>query len=227
MQAPHLHHQNGQTLWLSPERGIFWEEEKALIVSDLHFGKTGHFRKAGIAVPQNVYKEDLQRLVEMLQFFQPTSLIVVGDMFHSSENLELELFLKWRDNFSHLNIQLVKGNHDILHDQWYSNAGLHTYAETYQRAPFSFTHDITQVVNQPAGLTEEFASAYYTFSGHIHPGIMIYGGGRQSLRFPCFYFGGEYAVLPAFSRFTGTYLIEPKELESVFAIVEKKIVQLQ
>ena len=30
---------------------MFWEEEKALIVSDLHFGKTGHFRKSGIAVP--------------------------------------------------------------------------------------------------------------------------------------------------------------------------------
>jgi metallophosphoesterase superfamily enzyme len=55
-----------------------------LIVSDLHFGKTGHFRKSGIAVPQSVYKKDLQRLFHQVQYFQPRKLIVVGDLFHSS-----------------------------------------------------------------------------------------------------------------------------------------------
>jgi len=62
-----------------------------LIISDLHFGKTGHFRKSGIAVPQGVYKEDLQRLVSQIQYFQPSQLIIVGDFFHSQLNKELEL----------------------------------------------------------------------------------------------------------------------------------------
>ena len=57
-------------LWLSPGRSIFWEEKKSLIISDLHFGKTGHFRKSGIAIPQAVYKQDLQRLFEQIQYFQ-------------------------------------------------------------------------------------------------------------------------------------------------------------
>ena len=77
-----------QTLWLSPERCIYWEEQKALIVSDLHFGKTGHFRKSGIPVPQNIYKEDLQRLVSQIQHFNASHLIVVGDLFHSVANKE-------------------------------------------------------------------------------------------------------------------------------------------
>lgn len=72
-----------QHFWLSPNRYIFWEEEKALIVSDLHFGKTGHFRKSGIAVPQNIFKEDLQRLMDGISFFKPGQIIAVGDLFHS------------------------------------------------------------------------------------------------------------------------------------------------
>jgi metallophosphoesterase superfamily enzyme len=114
MQAPVQHLLFGQTFWLSAQRCLFWEEQKALIVSDLHLGKTGHFRKAGIAVPQSVYKEDLQRLLDLLHHFNPDRLIVVGDLFHSVANKELELFQRWRLDFSGLKITLVKGNHDIL-----------------------------------------------------------------------------------------------------------------
>ena len=92
MKPPIAHKISGQTFWLHAQRAIFWEEQKALILSDLHFGKTGHFRKAGIPVPQQVYKEDLQRLVELIQYFNPTQIIAVGDLFHSHANLELELF---------------------------------------------------------------------------------------------------------------------------------------
>ena len=59
-----------QQLWLSEQKCIFWETHKALIVSDIHFGKTGHFRKSGIAIPQAVFKEDLQRVVDCNSFFK-------------------------------------------------------------------------------------------------------------------------------------------------------------
>ena len=124
MQAPVLHKLYDQHLWLSGQRSIFWEEQKALIVSDLHFGKTGHFRKSGIAVPQSIYKEDLQRLVTLINNFNPAQLIVVGDFFHSHENTELDWFKKWRNDFPSLKIILVKGNHDILKQRWYKEAGI-------------------------------------------------------------------------------------------------------
>jgi Predicted ICC-like phosphoesterases len=81
MQAPLLHRIRNQNMWLSGERCIFWENENALIVSDLHFGKSGHFRKSGIPIPQTVFKEDLQRLVNLLQYFKPTKLIVWETFF--------------------------------------------------------------------------------------------------------------------------------------------------
>ena len=97
---------NNNNFLLSASRCIFWEEEKALILSDLHLGKSGHFRKHGIAIPQSVFKEDMQRFAAQIQFFKPTSLIIVGDLFHSRENKEMDFFLKWRHDFPQL---VIKG----------------------------------------------------------------------------------------------------------------------
>jgi uncharacterized protein len=213
MQACVPYTLKNQHLWLSTSRSIFWEEQKSLIVSDLHFGKTGHFRKSGVAIPQAVYKEDLQRLLEQIQYFGPARLVIVGDLFHSEANKELDLFRKWRENFPALDIQLVKGNHDILQEEWYALAGISLHRENLLIDAFHFIHDIA--------LSDSSTSktANYFFSGHIHPGIRISGAGKQSLCFPCFYFGREYAVLPAFSQFTGVALIDPGQGEHVFAIL--------
>jgi metallophosphoesterase superfamily enzyme len=40
-------------------------------------------------------------------------------------------------------------------------------------------------------------------SGHVHPGARLYGAGRERVRVPCYWFGRQYAVLPAFGEFTG------------------------
>jgi DNA ligase-associated metallophosphoesterase len=218
MQAPVSYKLFHQQLWLSAHRCVFWEEAKTLIVSDLHFGKTGHFRKSGIAVPQAVYKEDLQRLVHLLQYFQPKQLVVVGDLFHSHENKELELFRKWRHDFPALHIHLVKGNHDILHNNWYKQCDIHVTEDELQLDCFRFRHDLDgPLVN----------ARHYFFSGHIHPGVRIKGPAKQSLSFPCFYFASNFCVLPAFSRFTGLAMVRPADHENVFAIVNNQIVQLQ
>lgn len=208
---------NDQHLLLHPERAIFWEEQQSLIMSDLHFGKTGHFRKSGIPVPQSIYKEDLQRLVSLIQFFNPNELIIVGDLFHSHENKELDLFKKWRDDLSHISMQLVKGNHDILPEKWYRDAGINVNTGVMKNGNFSFTHD-------PAENTEELTG--FMFTGHIHPGVSVRGMGKQTLHFPCFYFTETYCILPAFSRFTGTASIRPAKEDKVFAIVQNSIMQI-
>ncbi len=217
MQPPLPYRFSNQSFWLSPDRCIYWENENALILSDLHFGKTGHFRKSGIAVPQNVYKEDLQRLLHQVQFFKPKQVIAVGDLFHSEANKEHELFRKWRNDINGTVFHLVKGNHDILNEAAYADLDIILHTNKLQIGHMVFVHDYV-----PAAISSE-----YFISGHIHPGIRISGAGKQSLRFPCFYFTQTAAVLPAFSRFTGLASIEPKRNENVFAIVENKIVQIQ
>lgn len=219
MTAPILHQLLDQHFWLSPERVLFWEQEKTLIVSDLHFGKTGHFRKSGIAVPQSVYKEDLQRLFAQISFFKAEQLLIVGDLFHSIANKEMDFFLKWRKDISQLPFLLIKGNHDILPSNWYQEASIEVKNE-YQIHQFSFIHDPTESLTS----SEEGS---FIFSGHLHPGIIVRGLGKQSLRFPCFYFTEKQAILPAFSHFSGLASIEPKKKDEVYAIVNQSILQIQ
>jgi DNA ligase-associated metallophosphoesterase len=204
-------------LILSAERALFWENESTLIVADLHVGKTGHFRKEGIGVPQQIFKDDLHRLLSQILFFKAERLIIVGDLTHSAENKEMDLFRRWRKDFASLYVHLVKGNHDILADKWYSEAEISVNAGQYLEKNFLFVHDILE-----RGL--KTTKGQYIFSGHLHPGISIRGRGRQALHFPCFYFAKNHCVLPAFSRFTGTYQVDPKEDEKAFAIIEKEIV---
>ncbi|MEO6453813.1 MAG: ligase-associated DNA damage response endonuclease PdeM [Ginsengibacter sp.] len=220
MLAPYKFLLNHQTLWLSPERCILWEDQKALILSDLHFGKSGHFRKSGIAVPQNVFKEDLQRLFSLIQYFNPLQLLIVGDFFHSNTNKEIDMFLKWRNDQANLKIHLIMGNHDILAKKFYLESDIEITHETLSIENFCFTHDIEKSCNLDS-------KGIFTFSGHVHPGIRISGAGKQQLYFPCFYFTKSYAILPAFSHFTGLSKVKPKQTDNVFVIAEKRIVKLQ
>lgn len=215
MQAPLPHKIGDQTFWLSAQRCAFWEEHRALILSDLHFGKTGHFRKAGIAVPQTVFKEDLQRLVSLIHFFKPQQIIAVGDLFHSAANLELDLFKRWRADFPDLQFHLVKGNHDVLKKSWYQAAGLTLWEEQLQIGNICFNHEKCTT-----------AAGAFSFCGHLHPGITLHGLGKQTLRFPCFYFAQHHCILPAFSRFTGTAAVAKKEAVSIYAIVDAALIKV-
>ena len=203
-----------QQLWLLPEKALYWEDKKALVLSDLHLGKSGHFRKSGIAIPPAIYRKDMQQLVSLIQHYRPAQLIIVGDLFHSEENKELDLFLKWRSDFPGLSIKLILGNHDILGNNWYQKADVEVIAGApLILGPFAFLHDYNDITQYPA-------MAYkYCITGHIHPGILIKGTGKQGLRFPCFYFGEQYAVLPAFGQFTGLALIKPGKKDQVFPII--------
>jgi DNA ligase-associated metallophosphoesterase len=202
---------------LSPDRTLFWEKQKTLIIADLHIGKTGHFRKAGIPVPQKVYQEDLQRLFSQILFFKAEQLIIAGDLSHSKNNKELELFKKWRNDLQLLHVTLVNGNHDILEESWYKELNIFRTCKL-TIGNFSFYHD-------PAAI--EPSTQHYSFAGHLHPAITLRGKGRQALQFPCFYFGHRHAILPAFSRFSGFAQVQPLPGENVFAIVEKSILQVQ
>jgi uncharacterized protein len=67
----------------------------------------------------------------------------------------------------------------------------------------------------------------FTFCGHLHPGVVINGMGKQSLRFPCFYFSPRHCILPAFSRFTGMANITANKSDTLFAIVEDALIKVQ
>jgi metallophosphoesterase superfamily enzyme len=67
--------------------------------------------------------------------------------------------------------------------------------------------------------------AAYVLSGHIHPAVRISGVGRQKEYLPCFYFGKDYAVLPAFGSFTGQAAIYPEPGDRIFVLGGGEIVE--
>ena len=204
------------TFELLPDRAMHWLDENTLIVSDLHLGKSGHFRKSGIAAPNKINQTNIRRLESVVKRTQPERLLILGDLFHSDVNREWFQFEDWRGNHTQLDILLVAGNHDTLHSSFYEEANLDVIHE-HKEDGFRFIHDLPHETKQ---------GSEYIFSGHIHPGVVIKGKGRQSLRLPCFYQKRQQFILPAFGEFTGLFVLPEKEAEFIYPIAENKIFQL-
>ena len=203
----------GESLILSKDRAIYWAEKEMLIISDLHIGKAAHFRRAGIQVPGTVNSRDLERLDILIGLYNPQVLLITGDMFHDGLNTEVGIFGSWRSGYPDLKIVLIKGNHDRLKGVVYEALSIEVEQKELICGPFRFVHD------KPAVFDE-----YYNITGHIHPGVTIYGKARQRLKLPCFYFGKTCAILPAFSLFTGLSKIKSEEGDLFYAITPEKVV---
>lgn len=205
-----------QTLRLHPYKAIFWQEEKTLLVADVHLGKAQHFRRRGIPVPQGVSDANWDRLISLLLDFQPRRLIFLGDLFHSEYNQEWEELKQLIQQFEHISFELVLGNHDILHESQYTSANLKVHPEPYELAPFLLSHHPMEAI--PAEC--------YNLAGHIHPCVYLSGQGRQRTRLACFYFGEEQGILPAFGTFTGMGTIRVKEGEKVYVIADDAVLEV-
>jgi DNA ligase-associated metallophosphoesterase len=189
-----------------PERAIWWEAERTLIVSDLHLGKAAHFRRHGIAVPNAVNADTLNRLESLVAQWNPKSLLVLGDLFHSEENAEWGEFRAWmmriRTEYDLQTIHLVEGNHDILPESAFQGLDIQR-STTWNREPFVFAHDPKHLVHLPAGAIG--------VAGHLHPAVSMKGKGKQSLKLPCWWFDAKRQILtvPTFGTFTGSVAVKP------------------
>ena len=182
---------HNENLVLTNQRVIFWKREDALILSDLHIGKTAHFRKHGIPMPDGILQHDLERLNALILHYEVKKLLIVGDLFHAEANIDMTTFNTWLKTFQTLEIILIKGNHDRLSKQLMIDFNIKIETELHV-SPFTFVH---QHLKEHKGLM--------TISGHTHPGVMIKGRGKQRMKLPCYQVNSNQIILPAFSLFTG------------------------
>jgi DNA ligase-associated metallophosphoesterase len=207
-----------QDLILLPQKAIYWQQEKALIAADVHLGKVGHFRKAGIAVPRDMEQNDLAVLSDLIDEYKPEKILFLGDLFHSDMNADWDWFALWRQQFPRLTIALIRGNHDIIHDRHYEQLNVLLYDEL-AIGPFLMLHH----PQTEAALAQ---SERYAFCGHIHPGVSLVGRGRQRLTLPCFAFGSRQGILPSFGKFTGRVAIRSRENDRIFAVLKDKVLAI-
>jgi len=205
----------GEQMELLPQKAVFWGRERILFLADVHLGKVNHFRRSGIPVPPKANERNLELIIDLVNLTKPDRVICLGDLFHSHYNPEWEVFGELVKHFVKISFELVLGNHDIMSEQQYVRKGIVVH-HTLRIAPFIFTH-------HPL---EETDTEFYNLSGHLHPGVNMRGKARQSVTLPCFYFGENRGLLPAFGTFTGMARIYPKKNDRVFVIVEEKIIEI-
>lgn len=207
----------GETLTLLPERGVHWTRTATLLIADPHWGKAAAFRAGGFPVPHGTTASGLQRLDAMLARTAARRIVFLGDYLHARASRhpdtlwELE---QWRSTHRRCELILVPGNHDRHAGDPPPALGVTTVNAPLEMAPFVLTH---HPVASPSG---------YVLSGHLHPGALLMGPGRQRERLPCFWFGRHTAVLPAFGDFTGLALVEPAPADRVLVIAGNCVVDV-
>ena len=102
----------GERMHLDVRRALFWPQENALLVADLHLGKASLLRQAGAALPPGTTTQGLARLSSLIADYRPQRLLILGDLVHGTESHAapwLEIFAAWRDAHPALELMLISG----------------------------------------------------------------------------------------------------------------------
>lgn len=205
----------GEALRLLPERAALWEREETLLVADPHWGKAAAFRAGGIPVPGGTTGAGLARLEEAVRRTGARRVVFLGDFLHAREGrsrASMHALEEWHRRHPAVELLLVRGNHDRHAGDPPPELGVACVDPPLLEPPFALAHFPDA---DPGG---------YVLAGHLHPGVRLAGPGRQSERLPCFWFGPEAGVLPAFGEFTGMALVEPAPGDHVFVVAGDDVI---
>lgn len=191
------------------QKAAYNKSLNALFIADLHIGKAAHFRKQGIAIPSQVNNKTVDDFGALLNHYKPNYCWILGDLFHSKNNGEVEAFFEWLNNFPNVNFKWVAGNHDKY---YHENPFLKAITKPFVWQGLLLSHEPLENPELP------------NLCGHIHPAIKVRLHKRDTARFPCFWVQPQQMVLPAFGQFTGTHCVNPKATDQIFAIVDDSIV---
>lgn len=207
----------GETLTLLCERAVWWARARTLLVADPHFGKAATFRANAIPVPRGTTTEGLARLDQVIGRTGATRIIFLGDYLHAREGRSPETFrvlADWHLANPWLKLVLVRGNHDRRAGDPPGELGLRCVDAPLIESPFVFAH-------HPASSADG-----YVLAGHLHPGAPLSGRGGMRARVPCFWFGQDYGVLPAYGDFTGLADVDAQPGDRVIAVAEGALVEV-
>jgi uncharacterized protein len=207
----------GEVLRLLPERAVYRPADGTLLIADPHFGKAAAFRAAGLGVPGGTTEGALARLDRALARTRARRLVVLGDFFHARAGrvpATLGALAAWRQRHPRLEVVLVRGNHDRQAGDPLPELGIQAVDPPRVDPPFALLH-------HPAAVP-----GCYALAGHLHPAVELRGRGRLRERLPCFWFGVEVAVLPAFGEFTGSAEVRPRPGEQVFVVAGEEVLRI-
>ena len=180
---------------------LFWQEQRLLVVSDLHLEKGSSFATRGVLLPPYDTVATLGRLAAVVAHYDPRTVIALGDSFHDRDAHE-RLSEPDRETLSALQTRRdwiwIAGNHDPALPSDLGGA----VAGEVAMGDIVFRHE-------PTGVAGEIA-------GHLHPKARVSTRGRSMER-RCFASDGERAVMPAFGAYAGGLSIRDRAFAKIFA----------
>jgi len=193
-------------IYLLPDRAMFIQSIKALVIADLHLGIEYALALKGIYLPAYQFQEITRIIDNYLDEFDPSTLIVVGDLKHEfgqktwqehRETIQLLKKIKERD----IHFILVRGNHDNFIRGVLERNNVDFRDPIYVEKHFLFIHGHKEL---PQDI--DLSGIKYVIMGHEHPAILFRDdiGGKD--KFPVFLLGKlpghnriKLIVLPALS----------------------------
>lgn len=190
---------SGGRLQLWPHKAAFDPDLGLLLVADAHLGKAVSFRRLGVPVPEATTAAALDRLDALLAATAARGIVFLGDLLHSARAHAagtMAAVAAWRARHPALDLTLVRGNHDAHAGDPPRALGVRVVDGPLLLGPWALLHE-------PAAV-----AGAYALAGHVHPGVVLAGRGGDRLRLPCFHFGPDGGVLPAFGPFTGLHVLQ-------------------
>jgi len=190
----------GVTLVADCAGALYWPEEGALLVADLHLEKGSSFAARGVFLPPYDTAATLTRLARLIAHYAPRAVIALGDSFHDgegparlgdSDRAALRALQRGRDWI------WITGNHDPEPADGIGGS----FGGALAIGDFLFRHE-------PTGADGEIA-------GHLHPVARVGGRGRTLSR-RCFASDGARLVMPAFGAYAGGLNVRDRAFAEVF-----------
>jgi DNA ligase-associated metallophosphoesterase len=207
----------GEWLHLLPERAVWWPAAGVLLVADVHLGKAATFRRLGQPVPAGTTAVNLRRIEALVDRLAAPRLVVLGDFLHAREGLRASLvqaIAGWRARQPGLRCTVVEGNHDRRAGALPPGLQIESVPDPLCLGPFVLTHGDRRPEGMDGG---------YRLAGHLHPAYVLRGRAGERLRLPCFLFGPDGAILPAFGEFTGQADVAPDPGDRVFVVGDGRV----
>ncbi|MFY9514285.1 MAG: DEAD/DEAH box helicase, partial [Rubrivivax sp.] len=126
----------------------------------------------------------------------------------------LAAFADWRAQHATLELLLVRGNHDRHAGDPPPAWGVQAVDEGLPLGPFVLQHH------------PEPVPGAYALAGHVHPAVVLGGRAHDRLRLPCFHFGPQVGVLPAFGGFTGMHVLPRGSDDRVYVVAQDEVVEV-
>ncbi|MRG57733.1 putative phosphoesterase [Phyllobacterium sp. YR620] len=187
-----------------PSGALYLEDDRVLIVSDLHFEKGSSFARRGMMLPPYDTASTLAALAKVMARYDPACVISLGDSFHDGKAAarlpavyaaQLAALMAGREWI------WITGNHDPEHP-----ADLP--GETFTELAFGnliFRHEPSKFACRGE------------IAGHLHPAAKVVHRG-QSVQRRCFVSDHSRLIMPAFGAYTGGMNIMSRAFHGLFDI---------